>query len=89
MAMAALSQAQAPGIMCLRSVNPYVGSALYDWSPPAHPLVPRQAAALQQAAEGLSGELALCLCHCVASCIDACISTGLVNARAAWHIGWV
>ena len=57
MAVAALSQAQAPAIMCLRNVNPYVGSALRDWSSTAPPLAPRQAAAGPAAADDLSGEL--------------------------------
>ena len=56
MAMAALTQAQAPGVMCLRNVNPYVGSALQEWSPHGAPLVPRQLAAGPAAApDSLSG----------------------------------
>ena len=32
LAIAAAQQAVAPGIMCLRGVNPYVDAALADWS---------------------------------------------------------
>lgn len=47
MAAAALQQAAAPGVMCLRAVNPYVGAALGDWAKRAGeaPLVPRAPAA--------------------------------------------
>lgn len=45
--MAALQRGAAPGVMCLRGVNPYVGAALGDWQrrAGAAPLVPRAAAA--------------------------------------------
>ena len=47
LAMAALQQESAPGVMCLRSVNPYVAAALSDWQGRAghSPLVPRATAA--------------------------------------------
>jgi len=47
LAMAALQQGSAPGVMCLRSVNPYVAAALSDWQGRADhsPLVPRATAA--------------------------------------------
>lgn len=43
LAVAALQQAAAPGVMCLRRINPYVGAALGDWQRRAGeaPLVPR------------------------------------------------
>ena len=48
--MAAVHQGTAPGVMCLRSVNPYVAAALGDWgkrvAPP--PLVPRTPVAAPQ-----------------------------------------
>lgn len=43
-ALGALAQAQAPGIMCLRDVNPYVSSALHDWGASMPPFAPRQTA---------------------------------------------
>lgn len=47
LAIAAAQHAEAPGIMCLRGVNPYVSAALTDWSRrggDSAPLVPRAAA---------------------------------------------
>jgi len=47
LAITAAQQAAAPGIMCLRSVNPYVVAALTDWNcrgSGSAPLVPRGAA---------------------------------------------
>ena len=47
LAIAAAHQVAAPGVMCLRGVNPYVSAALTDWGRRgggAEPLVPRAAA---------------------------------------------
>ncbi len=47
LAIAAAHHAVAPGVMCLRGVNPYVGAAVTDWgrrAGGAGPLVPRAAA---------------------------------------------
>lgn len=48
--MAAIQQGSAPGVMCLRSMNPYVASALSDWQGRAghSPLIPRGTAASPQ-----------------------------------------
>jgi hypothetical protein len=60
LAVAALQQAAAPGVMCLRGVNPYVGAALGDWRKRAGeaPLVPRAPAAAPQlaAASAVAGD---------------------------------
>ena len=47
LAISAVQQAAAPGIICLRGVNPYVAAALTDWGRQgggSTPLVPRAAA---------------------------------------------
>ena len=56
LALGALGRAQAPGIMCLRNMNPYVGSALQDWNSPVPPLAPRQTAPGPTHGSALSGE---------------------------------
>ena len=47
MAVCSLQQSIAPGVMGLRSINPYVGAALQEWPAPHDgaansPLVPRE-----------------------------------------------
>ncbi len=50
LALAALQQGAAAGVMCLRGVNPYVAAALGDWRRRggAAPAVPRASAAAPQ-----------------------------------------
>ena len=46
MAAGSLTGQQSPAFMCLRAINPYVGTALHDWAkaPDSHALTPRQLA---------------------------------------------
>ena len=62
LAVTAAQQAAAPGVMCLRGVNPYVEAALTDWSRRSSgsaPLVPRAAApaAALPMPDALAGEV--------------------------------
>ena len=51
LAMQSVSQHSAAGIMCLRSMNPYVSAAVADWTKRAGhaPLLPRQLGSACQA----------------------------------------
>lgn len=46
MAAGSLTGQQSPAFMCLRAINPYVGTALHEWAkaPDSHALTPRQLA---------------------------------------------
>ncbi len=62
MAMGCVADGQVPGIMCLRSINPYVSAAVSDWAATAGvaPLATRQTAAGVSCSDGrLAGGIAL------------------------------